>query len=132
MKFLTNRILLYRTFVTPFAGVWIEIHDFWRSASLFLSLPSRECGLKSLAVDSKAQLRVVTPFAGVWIEIISAEKSYSHFGVTPFAGVWIEIRISCLSFPKPSSLPSRECGLKFHTDRFSHRSARHSLRGSVD
>ncbi len=34
--------------------------------------------------------------------------------VTPFAGVWIEIFIrSAISMPIVSSLPSRECGLKY-------------------
>ena len=33
--------------VTPFAGVWIEITPFSLVAVGMMSLPSRECGLKS-------------------------------------------------------------------------------------
>ena len=34
--------------VTPFAGVWIEIVKQTMESFGFLSLPSRECGLKSV------------------------------------------------------------------------------------
>ena len=36
-----------RTAVTPFAGVWIEITVLLFDAVIVMSLPSRECGLKS-------------------------------------------------------------------------------------
>ena len=54
---------------------------------------------------------IVTPFAGVWIEITQLLLMYLHARVTPFAGVWIEIVLA------------ETCHV---------RSARHSLRGSVD
>ena len=57
------------TRVTPFAGVWIEIH------------PS----------ISKSYISLVTPFAGVWIEIAFLLARLTRDRVTPFAGVWIEI-----------------------------------------
>ena len=56
-------------FVTPLAGVWIEIQ--------FLV--------------EKLHSRLVTPLAGVWIEIIEMECSRTPELVTPLAGVWIEI-----------------------------------------
>ena len=34
-----------------------------------MSLPSRECGLKSLKPSMTSFEETVTPFAGVWIEI---------------------------------------------------------------
>ena len=57
-------------YVTPFAGVWIEI----------------------LANGSQNKEKGVTPFAGVWIEISSKQNNTGRCEVTPFAGVWIEIK----------------------------------------
>ena len=58
------------TYVTPLAGVWIEI--LWEYA--------RENG------------RLVTPLAGVWIEIFPKSHIDKQLKiVTPLAGVWIEI-----------------------------------------
>ena len=55
--------------VTPFVGVWIEIHNL-RSRQIHLqSLPSWECGLKyGISCEHGSRGRV-TPFVGVWIEI---------------------------------------------------------------
>ena len=55
--------------VTPFAGVWIEILILCNFTPIFLSLPSRECGLKYDLDRETPQCQIVTPFAGVWIEI---------------------------------------------------------------
>ncbi len=56
--------------VTPFAGVWIEITLMLKIAvDGSESLPSRECGLKSLCGRNENNELYVTPFAGVWIEI---------------------------------------------------------------
>ena len=98
---------------------------------------------------------MVTPFAGVWIEM-NAVKEYTAFtSVTPFAGVWIEMYDPELLTNIPSSLPSRECGLKcvthhpssawtfvtpfagvwieiYHLRKTTLKQPRHSLRGSVD
>ena len=60
--------------VTPYAGVWIEISIYWCLSGLFLSLPTRECGLKSSRITSQYLTDVVTPYAGVWIEIELIEE----------------------------------------------------------
>ncbi len=77
-----------------------------------MSLPSRECGLKSFSVDEITKAFDVTPLAGVWIEILSFKMHYPPFNVTPLAGVWIEIPVNGFIFYLLLSLPSRECGLK--------------------
>ena len=57
---------------------------------------------------------MVTPLAGVWIEIRKTDLRASAPRVTPLAGVWIEIRSrKSRRRSTSSSLPSRECGLKF-------------------
>ena len=55
--------------VTPYAGVWIEMHG-----NRFYS-----------------GMRIVTPYAGVWIEIFFERLIGDFIQVTPYAGVWIEI-----------------------------------------
>ena len=55
--------------VTPFVGVWIEMLVVLRPAIRLLSLPSWECGLKSVCFRGKERGWMVTPFVGVWIEI---------------------------------------------------------------
>ncbi len=70
MKFYGIVKFISRVFVTPFAGVWIEII---RDFPMEYPRPS------------------VTPFAGVWIEITPKLYSVLSEAVTPFAGVWIEI-----------------------------------------
>ena len=78
-------------FVTPFAGVWIEIAPAEYSDRKIPSLPSRECGLKS---------SVCTAFTASALSLPSREcglkSSFKSFSV------------KC-----PRSLPSRECGLKY-------------------
>ena len=64
-----------------------------------------------------AKILKVTPYAGVWIEIISPTCFCGIRVVTPYAGVWIEIFESLACSVFPSSLPTRECGLKLSTDR---------------
>ena len=56
-----------------------------------MSLPSRECGLKSPDVLDRVAAYNVTPLAGVWIEIALALAGLALLRVTPLAGVWIEI-----------------------------------------
>ena len=58
-----------------------------------MSLPLRECGLKSHLSAHRGHTRDVTPFAGVWIEMPYGKMDGGEFNVTPFAGVWIEISI---------------------------------------
>ena len=75
----------------------------------------------------------VAPFAGAWIEISSNPKSSTVICVAPFAGAWIEIpHIQYCGHYQPTSLPSRERGLKFHLARQHVRLLCRSLRGSVD
>ena len=76
--------------VTPYAGVWIEIHT---HICLY-------------------QWGLVTPYAGVWIEITKEFVSVADIPVTPYAGVWIEITVTTAVFCRIWSLPTRECGLK--------------------
>ena len=78
-----------------------------------MSLPSRECGLKSHLCLSTMLHSSVTPLAGVWIEICTRLRPLGYSEVTPLAGVWIEIRSGRRSPGRHESLPSRECGLKF-------------------
>ena len=61
--------------VTPYAGVWIEI-DTYPSETIepYMSLPTRECGLKCMNITDLLPLRTVTPYAGVWIEITYLRK----------------------------------------------------------
>ena len=63
------RKLLVNIAVTPFVGVWIEIHS-------PNGIPSGHG---------------VTPFVGVWIEISFFGIGIICNGVTPFVGVWIEM-----------------------------------------
>ena len=56
-----------------------------------MSLPSRECGLKSAEGKWLIQHPDVTPLAGVWIEIYDRLYKVWQDMVTPLAGVWIEI-----------------------------------------
>ena len=76
--------------VTPYAGVWIEIRETSQSSNKCSSLPTRECGLKSVSKPAK----------------------YYTFNVTPYAGVWIEINGKMAQQTIKESLPTRECGLK--------------------
>ena len=55
----------------------------------------------------------VTPCAGVWIEIRALLTRLLWWFVTPCAGVWIEIGFFDAVGGALSSLPVRECGLKF-------------------
>ena len=71
--------------------MWIEILIQTDEDHLSMSLPSRECGLKSKEYDTLQYSNSVTPFAGVWIEIGRFCYGVSSDFVTPFAGVWIEI-----------------------------------------
>ena len=82
-------------------------------ASLSLSLPSRERGLKFQDSIVSASGKVVAPFAGAWIEISSELKTLYIRHVAPFAGAWIEINAPYTAFERVLSLPSRERGLKF-------------------
>ena len=56
-----------------------------------MSLPLRECGLKSATEDNPIESVDVTPLAGVWVEIVHIKICHNSPYVTPLAGVWVEI-----------------------------------------
>ena len=57
-------------YVTPLAGVWIEIKEVQFHLTPVMSLPLRECGLKFLKLIKVQGRCYVTPLAGVWIEML--------------------------------------------------------------
>ena len=60
---------------------------------------------------------VVTPYAGVWIEIYASDMRPHPQNVTPYAGVWIEMKNGKGMYSLFTSLPTRECGLKYNNNR---------------
>ena len=50
--------------------MWIEIAVEENDFNLSVSLPLRECGLKSVFYEALWSEAEVTPLAGVWIEIL--------------------------------------------------------------
>ncbi len=98
-----------------------------------MSLPLRECGLKYLRwLWCLPRIRV-TPLAGVWIEIKVTIAIFLPNRVTPLAGVWIEIIPVNTAIPlSRTSLPLRECGLKYISPPLFIIKRRHSPCGSVD
>ena len=62
--------------VAPLAGAWIEIVDNpygWKIG--FMSLPSRERGLKFQQFQPLVLPVVVAPLAGAWIEILGTKRT---------------------------------------------------------
>ena len=57
----------------------------------FMSLPSRERGLKSGKLRLLSIFIYVAPFAGAWIEISQPPATQMLNYVAPFAGAWIEM-----------------------------------------
>ncbi len=84
--------------VTPRAGVWIEIVK----------------GCVWVCADG------VTPRAGVWIEMSTSYTKTQRPLVTPRAGVWIEIMEPRGMSQSRTSLPVRECGLKWNVRHYQH------------
>ena len=74
---------------------------------------------------------VVTPLAGVWVEITEYNKDGVIDLVTPLAGVWVEIVLWRCRGNRGSSLPLRECGLKWMNISSENTENRHSPCGSV-
>ena len=91
IEILSVSILKSQAAVTPCAGVWIEITGLIDPDIRVVSLPVRECGLKSAQPS---------------VDNTSAD-------VTPCAGVWIEILLMVHNPWTYMSLPVRECGLKY-------------------
>ena len=107
------RKLLVNIAVTPFVGVWIEIiYAVLIRQKRIQSLPSWECGLKSLTYGM-AHTRITSlPSWECGLKSNLTETNRISDGVTPFVGVWIEISIFSRMGGVVSSLPSWECGLK--------------------
>ena len=100
--------------VTPFAGVWIEIINDVSSPLCGFVTPFAGVWIEIYSCDPLYCFLSVTPFAGVWIEIMFDYQKYqSYETVTPFAGVWIEMYLIIVLSGFLMSLPSRECGLKY-------------------
>ena len=85
--------------VTPLAGVWVEITSVTsNNCAPVVSLPLRECGLKSAGRDIWARPYPVTPLAGVWVEMGRPDLMSPSDNVTPLAGVWVEMHLSNLRY----------------------------------
>ena len=118
--------------VTPLAGVWIEISDSLQKPASKVSLPSRECGLKSVVLLAKCRDGESLPSRECGLKLYQHNIPVGYGTVTPLAGVWIEIGKSQKSGMHDWSLPSRECGLKSLCRILPARHRCHSPRGSVD
>ena len=79
-----------------------------------LSLPLRECGLKYRLHNPELARQFVTPLAGVWIEIyylyVCTCTRYCH---SPCGSVDWNSSMRALPPARATSLPLRECGLKY-------------------
>ena len=78
------------------------------------------------------QRKGVAPLAGAWIEIKVSEETVTESYVAPLAGAWIEINLSSDGLLIVMSLPLRERGLKFLSQRSNLHLFCRSPRGSVD
>ena len=97
------------------------------------SLPSRECGLKFVALGTEDQPHIVTPLAGVWIEMpfccALASQTYASL---PSRECGLKLLPGLARVVVVLSLPSRECGLKCGDEHLCAGQRGHSPRGSVD
>ena len=103
-----------RSAVTPFVGVWIEMFysNHWVIFTI-KSLPSWECGLKSLGDRHDTKRPSVTPFVGVWIEIQSRATPLMEQPCHSLRGSVDWNQRSAVTINQwLMSLPSWECGLK--------------------
>ena len=100
--------------VTPYAGVWIEIARINSVFSFNVVTPYAGVWIEMRNSFLTYQQGIyVTPYAGVWIEIQMCKEEKIMIFVTPYAGVWIEILVTSVVFANITSLPTRECGLKY-------------------
>ena len=110
--FFDNRyILWFVSLPSRECGLKLSIHkrNLWNKASL----PSRECGLKFMKDDAKKEEPEVTPFAGVWIEIMMLPDPLGGMGSLPSRECGLKCNLYITIGYQIMSLPSRECGLKF-------------------
>ena len=116
LKFLKHSIDFILAFVTPYAGVWIEIHTKSTTTRTGSVTPYAGVWIEIPGNATQFANSNVTPYAGVWIEISKICFYRSVDVVTPYAGVWIEITWTPPLLISNTSLPTRECGLKYiHT-----------------
>ena len=92
LKFLFSRLELYRSPVTPYAGVWIEINVPLITLLHTAVTPYAGVWIEIARKNRKNSWKIVTPYAGVWIEILISINLLICIRVTPYAGVWIEMR----------------------------------------
>ena len=142
--------------VTPFAGVWIEIgFNLHAVTTSYTSLPSRECGLKYRKKDGRLILQsslpsrecglkfLVYPFLIQWsLSLPSRECGLKlcrmvcivfRLPSLPSRECGLKLAGLCSILAKMWSLPSRECGLKSTKKNSKSQWKKcHSLRGSVD
>ena len=97
-----------------------------------MSLPLRECGLKSLKQKMLAQIIMSLPLRECGLKSYALNNTINSNFVTPLAGVWIEIMLYGSSSFTSASLPLRECGLKLLVRYQSREEQCHSPCGSVD
>ena len=117
--------------VTPRAGVWVEIPRMQAPEPTRQVTPRAGVWVEINEKEARNEAKYVTPRAGVWVEIIHEGQDRSVEGVTPRAGVWVEIDEYEDEFIRKSSLPVRECGLKFRKQHRLKKVNRHSPCGSV-
>ena len=80
-----------------------------------LSLPSWECGLKSIYSLQSNLCPQSLPSWECGLKFTNTVHGCILLLVTPFVGVWIEIKKSVKMNIASESLPSWECGLKYHS-----------------
>ena len=97
-----------------------------------VSLPSRKCGLKFCKPTQVGGTEASHFLRGSvdWNPCSAASAAWQT--VTSFAEVWIEMIVKLKYIYIKMSLPSRKCGLKYHTCSHKPDRKRHFLRGSVD
>jgi len=77
--------------VAPLAGAWIEISLLLKINFSFMSLPSRERGLKFLQHTSGVSLIRSLPSRERGLKLNIHHLLYAFVLVAPLAGAWIEI-----------------------------------------
>ncbi len=112
LKFRNDFLCFAPPIVAPLAGAWIEMGNRSSAESLRSVAPLAGAWIE---IEQEAQSRTakhVAPLAGAWIEIDTLISFLENIEVAPLAGAWIEIVCGNVVDIIPTSLPSRERGLK--------------------